>query len=190
MFRARIFLLFAAMLTFCSLSFAQQPEIIAQKLYDQLDQAWNDRDVNRLFGFFDQATVWTDTHGTRTTFAQQGRGFRQTFANMQNVHVRTIVKDARVQGGRLVVYSNGERRYQFHDPKSGWLPIIGTFSAEDTWELKGGQWKLASIKELRNDAVVDPQWAAQHNQLNNEIFQQQIHDAEQLKFICGTPQCR
>lgn len=144
---------------------------VAQQLTAQIDQAWNNRDPNRLLSFFDQNTVWISNNGTRTTVAQEAPVFRQTFANMRNVHVSSVVNDAQVQNGYLVIDVSGQRAFDSYDQGRGWFTVRVNTAAKEIWAIKGGQWRLVQNIDSQSNNVarspfLDPGPAIRENTLS------------------------
>lgn len=136
------------------------PKVIAEKLYDQLDQSWINRDANQLTSLADPASfVSIDEHGNRHTFADARKDYQEFFGKLRNVHANSAIKDAQIQGSRLVVYVTTENHFEFQGPK-GWGSEIRTWSGEESWEQKGGQWKLVQSKTLKSQMMLDPEWVA------------------------------
>jgi ketosteroid isomerase-like protein len=137
---------------------AQAPRVIAQKLYDQWDQAYANRDLNHLLGFYDSGYVSTDVRGKRLAFAEFRKELEHEFAVYKRMNPRTTVEDVQLKAGRMVVCYKNEMRFEFHDRRLGWVPEVYKATGETTWERKGDQWKMIRSTTLRADAQVDPRW--------------------------------
>lgn len=151
---------------------AQPPTIVAEKLYDQIDQSWANHDVKQLLAFYDPSFTSVDVKGKRSSFADLRKQQTALFGNPQfrNFNRKTTLKDVQLQAGRMVVYYGNETHYQYHDQKAGWESLINTTSAEATWQKTGDQWKLVMIHALRENTSLDPQWAAARRQdLQNRL---------------------
>jgi hypothetical protein len=177
MSRATTIIMAVTMLTLSIACSAQAPNVVAEKLYDQLDQAFANHDLNQLLAFLDPSTlVAIDVRGKRSAFGEYRKQMEQWFAQARNINANTVVKDVQLEDGRMVVYLKSETRFEFHDQRQGWVPQISTSSAEETWERKGGQWKVVLSKTLRGDTRVDPEWLAEKARL----FQRSIDDARNI----------
>jgi len=143
----------------------QAPNVIAEKLYDQVDQSWINRDANQLLSLSDPASfVSIDEHGNRHTFAETRTGLEELFGKLRNVHADSAIKDAQMHGGRLVVYVKTETHFEYQG-QNGWAAEIQTWSGEGSWEQKGGQWKLVEGKTLKSEVILDPDWVAAQRRL-------------------------
>jgi len=160
---------------------AQTPRVIAQKLYDQLDQSYANHDLNRVLGFYDSSFVDTDAQGKRVAFAVWQRQEEQIFPLFRNINPNTTVESVQLEAGRMVVYVKSEWHFEFHDQRDGWVPKIFNGTAEDTWERKGGQWKLVRGHTLRAKTQVDPKWEAEKNAMR----QRAIDDARDIIRCSG-----
>jgi hypothetical protein len=157
--------------------YAQAPRVIAQKLYDQLDQALANHDLNRELGFYDSSYVETDVQGKHMAFAEWRRQEEQYFPLFRNINPSTTVEDVQLEAGRMVVYVKSEWHFEYHDQRYGWVPKIFNGTAEDTWERKGGQWKLVQTHNLRAKMQVDPKWL--------ELQKQSLDDARAIINCSG-----
>jgi ketosteroid isomerase-like protein len=173
MSRAAMICLFSAILLMtcaCSARADQPPNVIAAKLYDQVDQAWINRDANQLLTLYDpDSFVSIDEHGTRRTFAQVRGDFQEFFGHLRNVHANSVVKDAQLQAGRLVVYIKSETHFEFHAKDGKSAAEIRNLSAEETWAQKGGQWKLVQAKTLKSEMILDPEWVAAQRKMIEDL---------------------
>ena len=134
------------------------PRVLAQKLYDQLDQANAKHDLNQVLGFYDSSYVSTDQRGKREAYAEWRRGMEQAFPLFRHVNPKTTVKDVQLEAGRMVVYTKSEWHFELYDQRNGWGPEIFIGKDEDTWEKKGGQWKLVRETSLHEDFPLHPKW--------------------------------
>lgn len=83
---------------------AQAPNIIAEKLYDQYDQAFANHDLKQLLSMYDSGFTLIDLKGQHTGFAEFSKKQTQSFSDPQlrNFTSKTTVKDAQLKDGRLV----------------------------------------------------------------------------------------
>lgn len=158
-------LVFTGVLAFFGLSAvcaAQTPAVIAQQLYTQVNQAYAQGDLNRLLTFMDERSYLNlDPQGKPSTIQQFRNDAQQVFTLTRQLNMTTDVKDAHLQGTRLVTYVTNAGHYQLQDPGLGWVPLVINSSSEDTWQRKpDGQWKLIVSKSLHKQAHVDPAWMA------------------------------
>jgi len=134
--------------------------VTAQKLYDQMDQSVARHDLNQMLSFYDSTYVFINERGKRVGFAESRKQLEQWFPRARNINSSTRIENVKLEAGRMVVYVKGEMHYELHDQNLGWVPQIVKVSGEDTWESKGGQWKLVLAKLLRIDMIADPEWMA------------------------------
>jgi ketosteroid isomerase-like protein len=161
MSRATIIGILATMLALSVSCFAQAPKVIAQKLYDQLDQANANQDLNRVLGFYDSSYVGTDAQGKRRqAFAEFRRQLEQNLPLFRRMNPSTTAEDVQLEAGRMVVNYKSEWHFEFLLKPNCWVPEISNGSGSDTWEKKGGQWKLVRETVFRADTQIDPNWAA------------------------------
>lgn len=141
---------------------AQSPTVVAEKLYDQLDQSFSNRNLDQLLSLCDPSFTLIDANGKHKAFADFRKQLADVFNNdkYRNFDRKTTIKDVQMQAGRMVVYVGTETHFQYRDQKLGWEPAIDSMSTEATWQRKGGQWRLVLLHELRGQTRVDPQWAA------------------------------
>jgi hypothetical protein len=141
---------------------AQAPRVVAQRLEDQVDQSYANHDLNQVLGFFDSSYVLTDERGKRQTFVEFRKELEKTFSRVRKMNSGTVVDDVQSEAGRMVVHWKGEMRYEANyeadNVHYGWVPMISKESGEDTWERKGGQWKLVRQTIDRADKQFDPSW--------------------------------
>jgi hypothetical protein len=153
-----------AVATVLTLSFstcsAQAPNLTAQRLCDQVDQSVANHDLKQMLGFYDSTYVFIDERGNRVAFAKFRKQLEEWFPRARNISQSTRVQDVKLEAGRMVVYVKSEMHDELQDQRLGWAPQIVKVSGEDTWERKGGQWKLVLSKVLRTDMGFDPEWAA------------------------------
>lgn len=146
--------------------------IVAEKLYDQIDQSYSNHDVKKLLDFYDPSFTLIDEKDKHIDFAEYRKQVTIDFENEQlkNFYKKTSIKDARLQEGRLVVYFDSTTRFEFRDPRYGWENWINLASTETTWKKTGDQWKMVNSHTLKASSGIDPQWFAQHRQdLQNQI---------------------
>jgi len=166
---------------------AQAPNATAQKLYDQVDQSTDSHDLKQMLGFYDSTYVYIDERGKRVAFAELRRGLEQWLSRARNINSSTRVQDVKLQADRMVVYFKGELHQELHDQNLGWVPQTVKVSGEDTWERKGGQWKLVLSKASRVDTVVDPEWMASQN---GQKTVQDLVDTCQWNVVPCNTSCR
>jgi hypothetical protein len=92
-------------------------------------------------------------------FAEFRKQLEHWFPRARNIDQSTTVQDVKFEAGRMVVDVKSEMHDEY-DQGAGWVPQIVKVSTEDTWESKGGQWKLVLSKVFRSDIGVDPEWIA------------------------------
>lgn len=162
--RVKTICMLATMLAVTVACSAQVPKVISQKLYDQLDQAIANNDLSRLLGFYDSSFISSDQRGNRLAYAEWRRKIEKALPLFRRIDPRTTAEDVQVEGNRMVVYYKSEWSFEFHDQRYGWIPEISKETGEDTWERKGGQWKLVRETVFRVERQVDPTWAAREKQ--------------------------
>jgi len=146
---------------------AQSPTIIAQKLYDQVDQSWANHDLNKVLSFLDPSYTTIDATGKRISYAEFRKQTTDNFHDpaLRIISMKTTVKDVQQpQPGRIVVYFDAETHIQHLRQQVGWEPYTITGSAESTWQKMGDQWKLVANHVLRTNTTLDPQYAASRQQ--------------------------
>jgi hypothetical protein len=179
---AKMICILATMLALSVGCFAQAPRVIAQKLYDQLGQANANQNLNQVLGFYDSSYVSTDVQGKRAGFAELRKEKEQGFAVFRHMNPSTIVEAAQLGAGRMVVYYKTETHYEFNDQRycRCWAPQIYTATGEDTWERKGGEWKLVQSKVFRADTQVDARWAEEQKAIINNHYEAAKRVAESM----------
>lgn len=161
MSRVKMMCMLATMLALGIGCLAQAPRTIAQKLYDQLDQANANQDLDRLLGFYDSSYVGTDAQGKRRqAFAEFRRQLEQNRPLFRRINPSTTVQDVQFEAGRMVVNYKSEWHFEFLLKPNCWVPEISNGSGSDTWDRKGGQWKLVRETVFRGNTQIDPNWAA------------------------------
>jgi ketosteroid isomerase-like protein len=163
------------------------PNATAQKLYDQADQATNSQDLNKMLSFYDSTYVFIDQRGHRVGFAESRKQLEQWLSRTRNINSSTKIQDVKLQADRMVVSLQGELHDELHDERLGWVPQIVKVSGEDTWERKGGQWKLVLSKVSHVDTVVDPAWRA--SQKGQKSIQDLVDACQWNVLPCNTS-CR
>lgn len=164
---------------------AQTPTVVAEKLYDQIDQTWANHDVKQLLAFLDSSFTEVDEKGNHSGFAEYSKNATDLFANakVKNFNSRTTIKDVQLQAGRMVVYYNSELHFQLQS-SSGWEPVIAINSAEDTWQKTGDKWKLVSNHVLRSSTGVDRDWLIMKHQEDMNKLNAVQHAADSVLRPC------
>ena len=85
--------------------------------------------------------------------------------------LKTTVENVQLEAGRMVVYTELEEKFEYHEDTLGWwMPWTYKGSGELTWERKGGQWKLVRAV-YGADAQVDPKWEEARHKAVMSILQ-------------------
>lgn len=163
MSRVKTMCLLATLLALSVSCSAQSPRVMAEKLYDQLNQAFANHDLNQMLSFFDSSFVSTDARGKRVEFTEFRKNWEQAFAKIRHMNPSTTVKDVQLEAGRMVVYSKTEMHYELRTPGKGWVPQIIASSGEETWARRGGEWKLVRGRIFRTVLQVDPKWEEENS---------------------------
>jgi len=158
MSRVKMMCMFATMLALSIVCSAQAAKAVAQKLCDQLNQSIANKDLSGQLGFYDSSFIKTDQRGKRTGFAEFRKQTEQALPNFRRIHPSTTVENVRLEGDRMVVTYKDEWYFEFHEQRDGWVPEIYKGSGEDTWERKGGQWKMVASTTFRAERQFDPVW--------------------------------
>jgi hypothetical protein len=165
MSRAVVMSALVMMLALNTLCLAQPSRIIAEKLYDQVNQSYANHNLDQVLSFVDPASyININAQGNRITFSAFRQDVQQFLSSTRNIQTDTEVKDVDAQAGRMVVYFREETRYEKYFEKTGWVPVIDNDSAEETWAQIGGHWKLVLTHVLRYQSKIDPQWLAHRYQ--------------------------
>src|SRR5215475_3440775 len=104
MSRAKMICMLATVLALSVGSYAQAPNVIAQKLCARLDQANANHDLNQVLGFFDSGYVLTNERGKREAFADVSKRWEREFHQLRHMNPTTTVEDVHLDAGRMVVY--------------------------------------------------------------------------------------
>jgi hypothetical protein len=123
-----------------------------------LNQSIANNDLSGQLGFYDSSFIKTDQRGHRTGFAEFRKQLEQALHNFRRVHPSTTVEDVRLEGDRMVVTYKDEWNFEFREQRYGWVPEIYKGSGQDTWERKGGQWKIVASTTFRAERHYDPVW--------------------------------
>lgn len=169
---AKLFAFAVASLALSMACTAQSPTIVAQKVLDQYDQSWANHNVNQTLSFLDPSFTDIDANGKQVSFADFRKTLMEIFNNpdLRNFTRRSKIKDAQLQGNRVVVYFDTETRYQHQRAQVGWEPYISTASSEVTLQKSGDQWRIVTVHVLRQSTTLDPQYAAsRQQQLQNNL---------------------
>src|SRR5215471_16360585 len=158
MSHAKMICVLATMLALSVGCTAQAPRVIAQKLYDQLDQAIAKNDLSGQLGFHDSSFINIDQRGKRTGFTEWRKQLEHALPNFRRIHPSTTVGDVRLEGDRMVVTYKDLWYFEFHEQRDGWVPEIYKGSGEDTWKRKGGQWKIVASTTFQAERQFDPVW--------------------------------
>ena len=154
--KVKMMCLLATLLAFSVVCSAQAPKVIAQELCDRLNQANADRDLNRVFGFYDSSFVSTDEQGKSESFAEMRKRWEQEFPLFRNMSQSTTVQDVQLEAGRMVVNYKMEMSYELRSQRDGWIPYTYKETGEATWEKKAGQWKMVGATTFRAETQRDP----------------------------------
>jgi hypothetical protein len=140
--------------------------VVVEKLYDQIDQALANTNIDGYLSFFDpDRYVFVDEKGKSMSFVEYVEMTRKNLGNARNIDETTKIKDVQTDNGRMVAYIEQVVRFEFNDPQGKWIPMNATSTSEDTWEKKGVEWKLVSSKTLRLRSAVDAQWLADQKKI-------------------------
>lgn len=159
MSRATQIAAFAALVTLSFACRAQSPAMIAEQLYDQRDQSYDDHNLYRALSFLDPASyVYLGAKGRRLSFAVTRDWMLKVFTLSQyrNFNQRTRVRAVQMRAGRMVVYFDKTLHCDAYVPRAGWVPVTQTTNGQETWARRGGQWKLVLTHTFRDNIVVDP----------------------------------
>jgi hypothetical protein len=140
--------------------------VVVEKLYDQIDQALANSNIDGYLSFFDpDRYVFVDEKGKSMSFVEYVEMTRKNLGNARNIDETTKIKDVQSDNGRMVAYIEQVVRFEFNDPQGKWVPMNATSTSEDTWEKKGAEWKLVSSKTLRLRSAMDAQWLADQKKI-------------------------
>jgi ketosteroid isomerase-like protein len=139
-----------------------------EKLYDQMNQALANRDIDRYLSFLQSDSyVFVDPKGKRIPFAEYGASARKNVAKKRNENATTKIKDVQVANGRMVAYVEDDDQLEIDVEKDGWIPFNIMQTSEDTWEARDGEWKLVLTKALRAQQTIDAKWLATQQKIKD-----------------------
>ena len=153
-----------------------------EKLYDRMDQALANQDVDKYLSFFQSDSyVLVDSKGKRIPFEEYSAASRKNEAKKRNENPTTRIKDVQVANGRMVAYVEDDDQLEIDVEKDGWIPFNIAQTSEDTWEAKDGEWRLVLTKVLRVQQTIDPKWLA----AQQKIKQMQLDAARAVIYPCN-----
>jgi ketosteroid isomerase-like protein len=142
--------------------------ITLEKLYDQMNQALANQDVDKYLSFMNsEGYAFVDTKGNRVPFAEYSASARKTLARKRNENMMTKIKDVQVESGKMVAYIEEEGQLEINDEKNGWMPIDVSQTSEETWEMRNGEWKLVLSKTLRVRQSINAKWLAAQQKIKD-----------------------
>jgi hypothetical protein len=153
-----------------------------EKLYDQMNQALANQEIDKYLSFFQSDSYVVDSKGKQIPFSEYNASARKDEAKKRNENATTRIKDVQVVNGRMVAYVEDDDQLEADVEKDGWIPFIITQTSEDTWEAKDGEWKLVLSKTLRLQQAIDPKWLA----AQQKIKQMQLDAARALIYPCNS----
>ena len=136
------------------------------QIYRHFEAAFAEKDVGRMYVHCDPGYSFTGPDGTTVSLEQNRQAMVETLSKVKSIQVRIQPEASDLLGNQFLV-----RYRQTHEivlPLRN-APRTTAFAAEDTWQIKNGQWRLMATKVVR-DSIQNWQHrlAAQKKQMEFE----------------------
>ena len=96
----------------------------------------------------DPQCVFIDENGRRESGEAMHSKSREFFSSIRNSSVTYTINDVQSKNGKLIVYIDTEARFDLQTKLlfvENWSSKILSNSGIDTWQKKGGAWKLIKL---------------------------------------------
>lgn len=151
---------FAVAVMFCSAGMAigmahaasEAERAAVTKVYEKYASGFNESDAEKMWAVVDSKCVFIDENGNREFVDTMLPKTKEFLSGIRNNNITYSINDVKNKNGKLIVYVNSEARFELHSKMlfvDDWEPKVRSTSVVDTWEKRGGSWKLVESRSLR-----------------------------------------
>ena len=133
------------------------------KAYEKYAGGLNESDADKAWAVVDPDCVFIDENGRRETVEAVLPRTKDFLSNIRNNKFSYTINAVKSAKGKLIAYVNSEARFDLHSQmlfSDDWTPKVRSRSTVDTWEKKGGAWKLVESRSIRPEELHDMDTAA------------------------------
>ena len=143
--------------------------------YRTFESSFSRKDIPRMYAHCDPSYYFVGLDQGKSDLNQNRRAMEENLAKLRSIAVRIEPEAMELVGNMFLVRYKQTHEVQF--PLKP-LPSITWFVAEDTWEKRGGHWRLMSTKVV-NDSVT-----AARQRLEVQKKQMEFEDAQRQSRRC------
>jgi hypothetical protein len=132
-------------------------------VYEKYAAGFRAGSVDRVWEVIDPQCVFIDESGRRESGEAMLSKSREFFSSIRNASVTYTINDVQSKNGKLMVFIDTEARFDLQTKLlfiENWSSKILYNQGVDTWQKKGGAWKLVESKTLRPEELRDANGAA------------------------------